>query len=201
MLLFDTTIVLSSSLSILLLWEQNLEGSNNSEIIDEEDDNSVLTITNVVGNMQMASNAQSQAVQEEVTELRREIGFLRAELSARNQGAANNSQAAPLLQWAPMPPPPPLAPPQPPQAAYNTIPPPLPQTAFNAIPPPNNACQPPNHPQPQGRGRGGEVSGEGENTRAQQAQHWNERTAANGRHRQKPYRNRADRSPQCIQFF
>ena len=75
------------------------------------------------GNMQMASNAQSQAVQEDVTELRREIGFLRTEISARNQGAANNSQAAPLPQWAPMSTPPPLAPPQPPQAAYNAIPP------------------------------------------------------------------------------
>ena len=98
--------------------------ANNAEIIDEEDDDSVLTITKVVGNMQMASNAQSQAVREDVTELRREIGFLRAEISARNQGAAHNSQATPLQQWAPMPPPPPLAPPQPPQAAYNAIPPP-----------------------------------------------------------------------------
>ena len=73
-------------------------GANNSEIIDEEDDDSVLTITNVVGNMQMASTAQSQAVREDVTELCREIRFLRAEISARNQGAANNSQAAPLPQ-------------------------------------------------------------------------------------------------------
>ena len=38
--------------------------ANNAEIINEEDDDSVLTITNVVGNMQMASNAQSQAVRE-----------------------------------------------------------------------------------------------------------------------------------------
>ena len=76
--------------------------------------------------MQMASNAQSQAVQEDVTELRREIGFLRAEISARKQGAARNSQAAPLTQWAPMPTPPPLAPPQPPQAAYNATPSPHP---------------------------------------------------------------------------
>ena len=118
--------------------------ANNVEIIEEEDDDNVLTIKNVVGNMQMASNAQSQAVREDVTELRREIVFLHAEISARNQGASNNSQAAPLPQWAPMPsyvtaPPPPLAPPQPPQAAYNAIPPPLPQTAFNAIPLPNNA--------------------------------------------------------------
>ena len=36
--------------------------ANNAEIIDEEDNDSVLTITNVVGNMQMANNAQSQAV-------------------------------------------------------------------------------------------------------------------------------------------
>ena len=42
--------------------------ANNAEIIDEEDDDSVPTITNVVGNMQMASNAQSQAVREDVTE-------------------------------------------------------------------------------------------------------------------------------------
>ena len=41
--------------------------ANNAEIIDEEDDGSVLTITNVVGNMQMANNAQSQAVREDVT--------------------------------------------------------------------------------------------------------------------------------------
>ena len=62
--------------------------ANNAEIIDEEDDDSVLTITNGVGNMQMESNAQSQAVREDVTELRREIGFLRAEISARNQGGS-----------------------------------------------------------------------------------------------------------------
>ena len=124
--------------------------ANNAEIIDEEDNDSVLTITNVVGNMQMASNAQSQAVREDVTELRREIGFLRAEISARNQGAANNSQTAPLPQWTPVPTPPPHAPPQPSQAVYNAIPPPLLQTAFNAIPPPNNACQPPTHKQQQG---------------------------------------------------
>ena len=62
--------------------------ANNAEMIDEEDDDSVLTITNAVGNMQMANNAQSQAVREDVTELRREIGFLRAEISAHNQGAA-----------------------------------------------------------------------------------------------------------------
>ena len=140
--------------------------ANNAEIIDEEDNDSVLTITNVVGNMQMASNAQSQAIQEDVTELRREIGFLRAEISTRNQGAANNSQAALLPQWAPMPsyvtaPPPPLAPPQPPQAAYNAIPPPLPQTAFNAIPPPTNACRPPTQQRQQGIGRGGRGAGRG----------------------------------------
>ena len=41
--------------------------ANNAKIIDEEDNNSVLTITHVVGNMQMASNAQSQAVREDVT--------------------------------------------------------------------------------------------------------------------------------------
>ena len=93
--------------------------ANNAKVIDEEDDDSFLTITNVVGNMQMANNAQSQAVREDVTELRRKIGFLRAEISARNQGAANSSQAALLPQWAPTPPyvtapPLSLAPPQPP---------------------------------------------------------------------------------------
>ena len=36
--------------------------ANSAEIIDKEDNASVLTITNVVENMQMASNAQSQAV-------------------------------------------------------------------------------------------------------------------------------------------
>ena len=105
--------------------------ANNAEVIDEEDDDSFLTITNVVGNMQMVNNAQSQAIREDVTELRREIGFLRAEISVRNQGAAKNSQPAPPPQWAPAPPyvtepPPPLAPPQPPQATYNAIPPPPP---------------------------------------------------------------------------
>ena len=78
--------------------------------------------------MQMANNAQSQAVREDVTEMRHEIGFLRAEISAHNQGATNSIQAAPSPQWAPAPPyitapPLPLAPPQPTQAAYNAIPP------------------------------------------------------------------------------
>ena len=114
--------------------------ANNAEIIDEEDDNSILTITNVVGNMQMASNAQSR---EDVTELRREIGFLRAEISACNQGAANNSQAAPLPQWAPMPTPPPLAPPQPPQAAYNAIPPPSHKPHLMQFPCPTTHASPP----------------------------------------------------------
>ena len=96
--------------------------ANNSEIIDDEDDDSVLTITKVVGNMQMVNNAHSQAVREDVTALRREIGFLRAEVRSRNQGAANSIQAAPPPQWAPASPyatapPPPLAPPQPLQAA------------------------------------------------------------------------------------
>ena len=78
--------------------------ANNTEVIDEEDDNSVLTITNAVGNMQMANNANSQAVREDVTALRSEIGFLRADVNSRNQGAANSNQAAPPPQWAPAPP-------------------------------------------------------------------------------------------------
>ena len=41
--------------------------ANNAEIIDKEDNNIVLTITNVVGNMQMANNSHSQVVREDVT--------------------------------------------------------------------------------------------------------------------------------------
>ena len=49
--------------------------ANNAEIIDDKDDDSILTITKSVGNMQMANSAHSQAVREDVTALRREIGF------------------------------------------------------------------------------------------------------------------------------
>jgi len=146
--------------------------ANAQELEDEEDD-SINTITdvmsNVMGTMQMASNANAQSMNEGMTAMRQEMATLRAEVQASRQALANNAMwgqpppaqpaPQPVPQWTPpMTPSPNMWPPQPtppPAAAYAAIPPPGPAGAPPGFPNFLGPPFPPQQRQPGGRGGGG----------------------------------------------
>ena len=83
--------------------------TNTQELSDKYDD-SINTITdvmsNVVGTMKMASNANAQSMNAGMTAMRQEMVILRAEVQARRQVLAHNTMwtlppAAPPAQWTP----------------------------------------------------------------------------------------------------
>merc|ERR1712194_979009 len=88
--------------------------ANAQELEDKEDD-SINTITdvmsNVMGTMQMASNANAQSMNAGMTAMRQEMATMRAEVQASRQALANNAMwgqpppaqpaPQPAPQWAP----------------------------------------------------------------------------------------------------
>merc|ERR1712194_847623 len=83
----------------------------NAQELEDEEDNSITTITdvmsNVIGTMQMASNANAQSMNAGMTAMQQEMATLLAEVQASRQALAHNAirgqpPAAPhVQQWTP----------------------------------------------------------------------------------------------------